>query len=126
MKSALFLRCLFLPVLLTACDGSSQPAPNANSPQWELPEQPEPKPPSHPVTLPPSQSMPSKEGLNILPLARILEIVRRDTPGEVLEVEQDDDDGLQTYEVQILTPDDRRIEIKLNARTGAIIERDED
>lgn len=136
MKSALFLSSLYLPFLLIACGKESEPvlapeappasvAPKAPVTQEILPSkvaQPtsEPQPQRNPA--PPSGSPATK----ILPLNRILQIVRQDTPGEVLEVEQDDDDDMEIYEVTILTPDDRKIEIKLNAYTGTIIERDED
>jgi len=72
------------------------------------------------------RASPETKRSGLLPLTHILEIVLRDTPGEVLEVERDDDDGLEIYEIQILTPDDRKMEIKVNARTGSIIEKEED
>lgn len=133
MKRAAFLRCLCLPVVLVGCDLANEPAQAPISAQWEVAQQPTERRlhtrPSQeiPVTSsgaapPPTLRQPPK----ILPLARILEIVRRDTPGEVLEVEQDEDNDVLTYEVQILTPDDRKIEITLNAHSGAIIEQDED
>lgn len=61
-----------------------------------------------------------------LPLARVLAIVRAQASGEVLEVELDKDDGREVYEVAVLTIEDRKIEITLDARTGRIIEREED
>jgi uncharacterized membrane protein YkoI len=63
-----------------------------------------------------------------LPLNRILEIARHAVPGEVIDVEldQDDDPGEVAYEVSILTPDGRAVEIKIDARTGTVIEIEED
>lgn len=125
MKMALFLRCMWLPVLIGACDQVPQSEPGVEQPQWEISNPSSPIVPQEPaLTSPAHTRAPSREP-KILPLTLILEIVRRDTPGEILEVEEDDDDDIPTYEVQVLTPDDRKIEIKLNAYTGAIIERDE-
>lgn len=133
MKTAAFLRCLCLPVVLVACDRANEPAQTPTPAPWEAAQHPVVKEPpvattqETPVTSIDTQPTPEpRPSTTVLPLARILEIVRRDTPGEVLEVEEDEDDDLPTYEVQILTPDDRKIEITLNAYTGAIIERDED
>lgn len=59
----------------------------------------------------------------LLPLARILEIARRRVPGEIIEVDLDDDEGEPPeYEVEILTDDGRSIEMKIDARTGKILE----
>lgn len=89
------------------------------------------KPPQRPVAsapipaapvIPPPPAAPGR-----LALVQVLDIARRDTPGEVIEVklDEDDDDGPE-YELKILTPEGRRIEIKIDARTGAVIEREED
>lgn len=98
-----------------------------------MPQNPSRAPVSQSVMVPveaetpaPPRTAPDNEQSGILPLTHILEIVLRDTPGEILEVERDDDDGIEIYEIQILTPDDRKMEIKVNARTGAIIEKEED
>lgn len=62
-----------------------------------------------------------------LPLARILEIAQAEVPGEVIEVDlDDDDDEVPEYEVTILTPEGRTIEIKLDAWRGTILEVEED
>lgn len=59
----------------------------------------------------------------LLPLARILDIARRRVPGEIIEVDLDDDEGEPPeYEVEILTDDGRSIEMKIDARTGKILE----
>lgn len=57
----------------------------------------------------------------ILPLNHILQIVQRRVPGDVIEVELDHSKkhGWE-YEVKVLTPTDRVLEIDLNARTGDI------
>lgn len=62
-----------------------------------------------------------------LPLPRILQIVARHVPGEVVEVELDRSDGRLIYEVEVLTSSGRIREIDIDARTGAVIEvEDED
>lgn len=65
-------------------------------------------------------------GNGLLPLARILDIALRRVPGDVVEVDLDDDDGRPEYELEILTAEGRSIEIKIDARSGAILEVEED
>ena len=62
----------------------------------------------------------------ILPLSRILDIVRRDTPGRVIDVELDDDDGRHVYEMEILDTRGRVVEIKVDAASGRILKREID
>lgn len=62
----------------------------------------------------------------MLPLARILDIARARVKGEVIDVELDDDDGAPEYEITILTPDGRSIEMHIDARKGAIRKLEED
>lgn len=57
----------------------------------------------------------------ILPLARILDIARAETGGRVIEVEFDEDDGRYIYEVELVTPDGRRVKLEIDAATGAIL-----
>lgn len=61
-----------------------------------------------------------------LPLTQVLAIVRAETAGEVIEVELDEDDGQESYEVAVLTPEGRKIEITMDARTGRVLKREED
>jgi uncharacterized membrane protein YkoI len=65
-------------------------------------------------------------GAGILPLVRILAIARARAPGEVIEVELDEEDGRPEYEVKILTADGRSIEMKIDAVTGTIRKSEED
>ena len=62
----------------------------------------------------------------ILPLPRILRAAQTAAPGDVIEVELDRDDGVWRYEVKILTSTGRVLEVKLNARTAAVLEIEED
>ncbi|MFV3126671.1 PepSY domain-containing protein [Niveispirillum sp. KHB5.9] len=57
----------------------------------------------------------------ILPLIRILEIVGREQPGDILEIELEDDPV--SYEVKVLAPDGRVRKLVLDARTGAVLKR---
>ena len=59
------------------------------------------------------------------PLAEILRIVRPQL-GEILEVELDEDDGVLVYEIKYLDRRGRRMEAEIDARTGRILEREED
>ncbi len=66
----------------------------------------------------------------VVPLADILATSRRLVPGEVIDVELeydvsfDDDrrDGRWVYEVELLTDDDRIVELEFDARTGQLLE----
>ncbi len=62
----------------------------------------------------------------LLPLARIIEIALQRVPGEIIEVELDDDDYEPEYELDILTADGRSIEMKISARRGIILDIEED
>ena len=62
----------------------------------------------------------------ILPLARIVEIVQRAHPGDLVEVEIEIEDGLRIYEVEVLTPAGQLLEVDLDAATGAIVDVDEE
>lgn len=61
-----------------------------------------------------------------LPLEEILAIVSRDHPGQIIEIELEYEDGVWEYEVELVTPDGRLIEIDLDAATGEILEYEED
>ena len=62
----------------------------------------------------------------ILPLAEVLARVQAIQPGRVVEVELEQDEGLMVYEVELVTPDGRLIEVDLDAATGALVEMDEE
>ena len=57
----------------------------------------------------------------IVPLARILEVVQQRVPGDVIEVELEREDGLWEYKVKVLTPTGQVRKITLNARNGAVL-----
>jgi uncharacterized membrane protein YkoI len=57
----------------------------------------------------------------ILPLAEILGVVQVAHPGRVIEVELEFAEGLHVYEVELITPEGRLIEVDVNATTGEIL-----
>lgn len=59
----------------------------------------------------------------ILPLKTLLAQVERDHPGQVLEVELEDDDGLWIYEIKVLQAGGVLTRLKLDARTGEVLRR---
>ena len=54
----------------------------------------------------------------VLPLHTVLERLQREQPGQVLEVELDREHGEWVYEIKLLRPDGRVVELKRDARTG--------
>lgn len=56
----------------------------------------------------------------ILPLSRILQIVRQREPGDVIEVELENGKHGWEYEVKVLTTSGRVRKVKLNAGSGVI------
>ena len=67
------------------------------------------------------------EARQALPLTRIFEIAQTAVPGEIIEVELDREDGRLIYEVDILTSTGRLRQVELDARTGEVLEvEDED
>lgn len=62
----------------------------------------------------------------ILPLARVLDLLEQQHPGQVTEVELEFSDGILVYEVDLITTDGRLIEVDMNAATGNIVDIDEE
>lgn len=62
----------------------------------------------------------------VLPMPRLLAIAREKVAGEVVEVEFEAKKRSIVYEVKILTPSGRVREVELDARTGALIEIEND
>ncbi|MBA4757857.1 PepSY domain-containing protein [Sphingosinicella sp.] len=63
---------------------------------------------------------------DLLPLPRILALAQARVKGEVLKIELEQDDGVLSYEVKILTRKGRVREVELDARTGALIKIEDD
>src|SRR5690242_1786781 len=64
------------------------------------------------------RALSAREAGRALPLARILERAQRDTPGQVLGVELEDEGGQVIYEVKVLRPDGRVRMLAYDAATG--------
>lgn len=58
----------------------------------------------------------------ILPLTRILTLVAKQARGDILEIELQREQARFIYEVRVLTPAGKVVEVKFDARTGARIE----
>jgi len=63
----------------------------------------------------------------ILPLDRILDILRAEFDGQIVEIQLELEEGVLTYEFDILSPEGRLFEVEIEAATGRILEiEDED
>jgi uncharacterized membrane protein YkoI len=65
----------------------------------------------------------------VVPLAEVLAVARRLAPGKVIEVEleydadsDDQPDARWVYEVEVLTADNRVVELEFDAETGQLLE----
>jgi uncharacterized membrane protein YkoI len=58
----------------------------------------------------------------VLPLSKILAIAAARVPGDVIEVELEDEERTLVYEIKVLTEGGRVREIKIDARTGTVLE----
>ncbi len=59
----------------------------------------------------------------VLPIERILDQARASVPGTILEIELEKEHGRLIYEIVILTPDNKKIEIEYDSRTGVELSR---
>jgi uncharacterized membrane protein YkoI len=62
----------------------------------------------------------------LLPLVKILAIANKEVPGDVIEVELEDEGEALVYEIKILTSTGRVREIKIDARTGTVLNIEDD
>jgi uncharacterized membrane protein YkoI len=62
----------------------------------------------------------------VLPLVKILAIANKEVPGDVIEVELEDEREALVYEIKILTSTGRVREVKIDARTGAVLKIEDD
>nr|WP_298724548.1 PepSY domain-containing protein [uncultured Steroidobacter sp.] len=62
----------------------------------------------------------------VLPLVKILAIASQQVPGDVIEVELENEQGTLIYEIKILTGNGRVREVKIDARSGAVVEIEDD
>lgn len=61
----------------------------------------------------------------VLPLKTLLERLEREHPGQVLEVELEQEDGRWIYEIKLLQPGGRLVKLELDAASGAVVRRKE-
>ena len=61
----------------------------------------------------------------VLPLKTVLERLEREHPGQVLEVELEQDDGRWIYEINLLQTGGRLVKLELDATSGAVLRRKE-
>jgi len=62
----------------------------------------------------------------VLPLTRILKIGEGATGGRVIEVDFERDDGRWIYELELLTPGGRLMELEIDGATGRILKSEYD
>ena len=58
----------------------------------------------------------------LMPLDRVLDILRAERQGEVVEIELDVDDGRVIYDFDVLTPEGRLYAVAIDAVTGQVVE----
>lgn len=57
----------------------------------------------------------------VLPLQTLLQQVARTHPGQVLEVELEDEHGHWVYEIKLLQPDGRLVKLEVDARSAVVL-----
>ncbi len=57
----------------------------------------------------------------VLPLRSVLERLEREHPGQVMEVELEQEEGRWIYEVKLLQPQGQLLKLKLDARTAEML-----
>jgi uncharacterized membrane protein YkoI len=62
----------------------------------------------------------------VLPLVKILAIANKEVPGDVIEVELEDEREALVYEIKILTSTGRVREVEIDARTGVVLRIEDD
>lgn len=58
----------------------------------------------------------------LMPLGRVLDILRTERQGEVVEIELDVDDGRVIYDFDVLTSEGRLYAVAIDAVTGQVVE----
>lgn len=61
----------------------------------------------------------------IRPLEDIIATVRKEVPGDIIEIEFETEDGRYIYEMEIIQPSGQIIEIEIDATTKVILGREE-
>ncbi|GLK78209.1 hypothetical protein GCM10008171_34630 [Methylopila jiangsuensis] len=60
----------------------------------------------------------------VRPLEEIIALARKEIGGEIIEIEFEHDDGRYIYELEIISPSGKLLEVKIDAATGAILSRE--
>lgn len=66
------------------------------------------------------------ESGSILPLHQVLEAIRNDWPGRILEVELEKARGSYTYEIELLDAHGKVWELEIDAVSGRVLETEEE
>jgi uncharacterized membrane protein YkoI len=61
------------------------------------------------------------EAGEVMPLNRILDTLEREHPGQVIEVELEQEDGHWIYEIKLLRPGGSLVKMEVDARDGAVL-----
>lgn len=68
------------------------------------------------------QARQAMEAGHILPLQTVIQRLARERPGHLLEVELERKGTRWVYEIKLLEPNGRLVKLKLDARTGALLD----
>lgn len=68
------------------------------------------------------QARQAMEAGQILPLQTVIQRLARERPGQLLEVELERKGTRWVYEIKLLEPNGRLVKLKLDARTGALLD----
>jgi uncharacterized membrane protein YkoI len=117
MHHAILIGLLSLLPLQAGADDDEHPADDAGSVRYEQPQ-------DH------QRARAARLRGEILPIAEILHHISEQVPGEVIdiELERETHEGQRVwiYELKILSPDGRRLEVEIDARDGEILELEDD
>lgn len=64
----------------------------------------------------------ARERGDIRPLEDILPSVRQRFPGDVVRIELENEHGRWIYEIKLISPDGRLVELDVDARSGEVVE----
>ena len=65
-----------------------------------------------------------RESGDIMPLENLLQDIRAEHPGRVIEIELDEEDNRHVYEIEMVSDDGSVWELHFDARTGELLERE--
>jgi hypothetical protein len=68
----------------------------------------------------------ARERQEVRPLAEILDLLAKQVPGDVVEVELEREHGAWVYEIKVIAPDGRVLEVLVDAADGRLLEQEAD